>query len=113
MESFSFHHIGFNVSQSKKSKANPLIRDLDVRKALSYAFDRQQLVDLCLAGYGNPGASSFPIIWNAPAQIPANEQFNNNAAKANSILDAAGYAMGSGGVRNDKQGSPSVSIDLC
>jgi len=60
MESFSFHHIGFNVSQSKKSKANPLIRDLDVRKALSYAFDRQQLVDLCLAGYGKPGSVLLP-----------------------------------------------------
>jgi peptide/nickel transport system substrate-binding protein len=107
MESFSFHHIGFNVSQSKKSKANPLIRDLDVRKALSYAFDRQQLVDLCLAGYGKPGSVLLPPSFGTlQAQIPANEQFNNNAAKANSILDAAGYAMGSGGVRNDKQGSP-------
>jgi len=107
MESFSFHHIGFNVSQSKKSKANPLIRDLDVRKALCYAFDRQQLVDLCLAGYGKPGSVLLPPSFGSfQEKLTASEQFNNNADKAKSILDAAGYKMGSGGIRTDKNGNP-------
>jgi peptide/nickel transport system substrate-binding protein len=107
MESFSFHHIGFNVSQSKKSGANPLIRDLNVRKALAYALDRQQLVDLCLASYGKPGSVLLPPSFGMyQAHIPADQQFNDNPAKASSILDAAGYAMGSGGIRNDKQGNP-------
>jgi peptide/nickel transport system substrate-binding protein len=107
MESFSFHHIGFNVSQSKKSGANPLIRDLSVRKALAYAFDRQQLVDLCLAGYGKPGSVLLPPSFGIyQDHIPADQQFNNNPAKAASILDAAGYTMGSSGIRNDKKGNP-------
>lgn len=107
MDSFSFHHIGFNVSQSKKSGANPLIRDLEVRKALCYAFDRQQLVDLCLAGYGKPGSVLLPPSFgNYQEHLPSNEQFNNNPDKAKSILDAAGYAMGSDGIRSDHQGNP-------
>ena len=52
MQSFSFHHIGINVSDNPKSGGNPLLKDLAVRQALSYAVDRQQLVNVALAGHG-------------------------------------------------------------
>jgi peptide/nickel transport system substrate-binding protein len=107
MESFSFHHIGFNVSQSKKSGANPLIRDKTVRQALSYALSRQQLVDLCLAGRGLPGSSLLPASFGYwQEKIPQSQQFDNNPAKANAMLDAAGYKKGSNGIRHDASGHP-------
>jgi peptide/nickel transport system substrate-binding protein len=106
MESFSFHHIGFNVSTSPKSGANPLIRDRTVRQALCYAFDRQQFVDLCLAGLGQPGSVLLPPsfgFWQEA--IPAHQQLDNNPTKANAMLDAAGYKRGAGGIRHDAKGN--------
>ena len=52
LKSFSFHHIGINVSDNPKSGGNPLLKDLTIRQALSYAVDRQQLVNVALAGHG-------------------------------------------------------------
>ena len=56
---FSFHHIGINVSGSSTSGGNPLLLDRDVRQALSLAVDRNQLVQIALAGHGKPGSVIF------------------------------------------------------
>ncbi len=107
MESFSFHHIGFNVSHNQKSKGNRLLLDQTIRRALEYSLDREQLVALALAGRGIPGSVQLPPSFGAwQEKIPADQQFNNNPAKARSLLDAAGYKVGSGGVRTDKHGTP-------
>ncbi len=107
MESFSFHHIGINVSKNPKSKGNPLLRDRTIRQALGYALDRSQLVQLALAGHGIPASVQLPPSFGKwQEQIPASQQINNNPAKAKRILDAAGYKVGSNGVRADKHGNP-------
>lgn len=107
MESFSFHHIGFNVSSNPKSGGNPLLRDVNVRRALQYSLNREQLVALCLAGRGKPGSVLLPPSFGPwQEQIPLDQQFNDNAAKARSILDAAGYKVGPSGVRQDEKGRP-------
>ncbi len=107
MESFSFHHIGFNVSSNPKSGGNPLLRDVEVRRALQYSLNREQLVALCLAGRGSPGSVLLPPSFGAwQEKIPPDQQFNANPEKAKSILDAAGYKMGPSGVREDKHGRP-------
>ncbi|MGC1238863.1 MAG: ABC transporter substrate-binding protein, partial [Acidimicrobiales bacterium] len=107
MESFSFHHIGFNVSTNPKSGGNPLLLDEKIREALSYSLNREQLVDLCLAGHGIPASVQLPPsfgVWQDV--IPQDQQYDNNPTKAESILEAAGYKMGSDGVRVDKKGKP-------
>ncbi|MGD0985452.1 MAG: ABC transporter substrate-binding protein [Acidimicrobiales bacterium] len=107
MESFSFHHIGFNVSSNPKSGGNPLLKDVEVRRALQYSLNREQLVALCLAGRGSPGSVLLPPSFGAwQEKIPLDQQFNANPEMAKSILDAAGYKMGPNGVRQDKQGRP-------
>ena len=107
MESFSFHHIGFNVSKNPKSKGNPLLLDRTVRQALGYALDRSQLVQLALAGHGVPGSVQLPPSFGKwQEKIPSAQQINNNPAKAKRILDAAGYKVGSNGIRADKHGKP-------
>ena len=83
LQSFSFHHIGINVSDNPKSGGNPLLKDLAVRQALSYAVDRQQLVNVALAGHGLPGGAILPAgfgEWHL--DIPADKQLNANPAKA-------------------------------
>ena len=107
MESFSFHHIGFNVSKAKTSKGNPLLLDKTVRQALSYSLNRAQLVALALAGHGLPGSVQLPPSfgdWHE--NIPKNQRFDNNPAKAKKILAKAGYKVGSNGIRVDKHGKP-------
>jgi len=107
LPSFSFHHIGFNVSTNPKSGGNPLLRQLAVRQALEYAVDRNQLVQLCLAGHGEPGDTIVPAgLTDWHLAIPASQQLNNDPAKAKQILDAAGYTVrDSSGVRQAPNGA--------
>lgn len=108
LPSFSFHHIGFNVKAEEDSPGNPLLKDKVVRQALNYAIDRNQLVQVALAGHGRPGDSILPIgltDWYLP--MPADKQMNANPEKAKEILDAAGYVDANGdGVREAPDGSP-------
>jgi peptide/nickel transport system substrate-binding protein len=106
MPSFSFHHIGFNVYNDPKSKGNPLLLDRNIRLALSYALDRNQLVQICLAGHGEPGDTLLPVgmgMWHLA--IPTSH--SANIAKANEILDKAGYIKkNKSGIRLDTRGKP-------
>lgn len=107
MESFSFHHIGINVSNNPKSGGNSLLKDKVVRQALGYSLDRAQLVALALAGRGKPGSVQLPPSFGEwQEKIPASEQYNNDPAKAVSILEKAGYKVGAGGVRQNAKGEP-------
>lgn len=105
MPSYSFHHIGINVSKNPKSGGNPLLMDKTVRQALGLALDRQQLVDLALAGRGIPGSVLLPAAFGRwQDKVPPAQQLNNDPAKAESLLDAAGYKAGSNGTRTDGSG---------
>jgi peptide/nickel transport system substrate-binding protein len=78
---------------SHKELVNPL-----VRQAFDDAIDRQAIVSTSLLGHGQPGSSIIPPAtghWYDPAVKP--NPFN--LAKANQLLDQAGYKMGPGGVR--------------
>ena len=107
LPSYSFHHIGMNVSKSPTSGGNPMLLDKTVRQALSYAVDRQQLVELALAGHGEPGSVLLPgAFGDWQLQIPADQQLNANPDKAKSMLDAAGYKMGPNDIRVGPTGDP-------
>ena len=78
---------------SHKELLNPLLR-----QAFDDAIDRQQIVKTSLLGYGQPGSSIIPPAlghWHDAALKPA----PFNLAKANQLLDQAGYKMGPNGVR--------------
>jgi len=69
----------------------------EVREALSYATDRQEIVDAVLDGNGNPVYS--PIL---PGMIGYDENMdkrNFDLDKANQLLDANGWQRGEDGVR--------------
>jgi peptide/nickel transport system substrate-binding protein len=78
---------------SHKELMNPL-----VRQAFDDAINRQAIVKTSLLGFGQPGSSIIPPAtghWNDPAIKP--NPFS--LAKANQLLDQAGYKMGPNGVR--------------
>jgi peptide/nickel transport system substrate-binding protein len=78
---------------SHKELLNPLLR-----QAFDDAIDRAQIVRTSLLGYGQAGSSIIPPAtghWNDPSVKPA----TFSLAKANALLNQAGYKMGSNGVR--------------
>ncbi|MBI3647694.1 MAG: peptide ABC transporter substrate-binding protein [Actinobacteria bacterium] len=105
---FSFHHIGINVSTNPKSGGNPLLLDKSVRQAMSYGVDRNQLVQIALAGHGREGSVLLPpALGDYMLDVPEAEQLNANPNKAMQLLDAAGYKDTNGdGVRESPDGTP-------
>jgi len=91
--------LGENRSEYMDGKnPHPFLTDYAVRRALSLAIDRQILVD---AGYGQAGVVacnvlSGPEIYRSDANEECKTQ---NIAEANKILDEAGWARGSDGIR--------------
>jgi peptide/nickel transport system substrate-binding protein len=78
---------------SHRELMNPLVRE-----AFDAAIDRQQIVNTSLLGYGSPGSTIIPPVtgsWSNPAIKPA----PYDLAKANQLLDQAGYKMGPNGLR--------------
>ena len=115
LNSFSFHHIGMNVSKVKGSTGNPLMHDRAIRQALGYALDRDQIVQIAYAGHAVAGGSILPPLFGDFYYEPKGDAIiNNNPAKANALLDGAGYsAKGSDGIRLTKDGKPLSFKMIC
>ena len=77
-------------------KTKPIFKDVNVRKALSYATDKKGIVDGILLGYGEVAYS--PIQLNK-YNNPDVEKYEYNLDKANALLDAAGWKKGADGIR--------------
>ena len=104
--SWQFAELAFNCYAGAASKGNPVLRDPVFRQALNYAIDRNKIVATAFNGYAQVGSSLIvpysPFHW----QPPAAETFTYDPAKANQMLTAAGYKLGSDGYRTTKQGKP-------
>jgi peptide/nickel transport system substrate-binding protein len=88
----------FIINSSPKKTANLELLDPRVRTAMEYAIDRNAIVQTAWLGYAKPGSTILPPgsgEW-FDSQIQA---LPFDVAKANSILDAAGYTKGSNGIR--------------
>ena len=78
-------------------RSKPL-SDLRVRQAISLAIDRQKLVDVIWYGQGKPARG--PIVSANPNLFDKSlPPFEYNVAKANKVLDDAGYKRGANGTR--------------
>ena len=86
-------------------KGHPALKDVRVRQALAYAIDRQKITKDLLLGKTQPGAS----LWDKmPYVDPSLKPYPYDPDKAKQLLDAAGWTVGSDGVR-EKDG---VKLDL-
>ena len=74
------------------------LADLKVRQAIAHAIDRKFVVDTIFLGYAT--ASTGPVPKNAPQFYTADVQaYDFDVAKANALLDEAGYPRGADGKR--------------
>ncbi|MEL7568533.1 MAG: ABC transporter substrate-binding protein [Dehalobacterium sp.] len=106
--SAGFTEIVVNHWADSQSKGNPLLRDKNIRKAMSYAIDRQYLIDAVTFGYGEIGTTLVPPMFKSWHYEPTpGEMHNFDLEKAKQILEDAGYKDGNGdGVREGSDGSP-------
>jgi peptide/nickel transport system substrate-binding protein len=86
---------------------HPALKDLRVRQALHYAIDKQKLVDEVQNGLARPADGSIipPMYKDFFWEASGDEKVTHDVAKANKILDDAGYKKGPDGVRTMPDGS--------
>lgn len=82
---------------------SPFFGDLNVRKALSYALNRQAISDLAWQGRAKIYNSVFPYDW-WPTRTDTTI-FDNDPEQAAALLDEAGWTLGASGLR-EKDGVP-------
>jgi peptide/nickel transport system substrate-binding protein len=105
-----FNEIGINmgaqlVDNTPIGNGHPALKDVKVRQAINYAIDRQTLVDKVYGGYATPGDTIIPSIFADQHWDPGAGKMSFNIAKANQILDEAGYKKGSDGIRRMPDGT--------
>jgi peptide/nickel transport system substrate-binding protein len=102
-----FHELGFNCYKSAKSKGNPLLRDVRIRQAINWAIDKKSIDAVAMDNLAPVGTSLLSPVdtlyhWN----VPTDQQYSFDPAKAAKILDDAGYKIGANGVRVAPDGKP-------
>lgn len=76
---------------------DPILKHREVRQALAYATDRAALIKYLLRGQARPANDLLPPNhWAYDSNIT---DYNHNPARANSLLDAAGFPRGPDGIR--------------
>ncbi len=84
----------------------PPFDDARVRRAISMSVDRSRLVDAALAGFGVPAAG--PVPPESPLALAGAPV--HDVARADSLLDAAGWPRGPNGAR--RRGGRPLEFDL-
>ena len=88
----------FCISTLIPNLTRPPLDNLKVRQAIYYAVDREFMVTAILGGLGRVATApiSAGIRWAHDSSLP---QYRHDPARANALLDEAGFARGAGGVR--------------
>jgi peptide/nickel transport system substrate-binding protein len=102
-----FTELAMNGMQGGLGDGHPALLDIDVRHAIAHAIDREVLFDRVVLGLGQLGLTLSPSADPAwKPDIPADQQFAFDPARANQILDDGGYLDTNGdGTREMPDGS--------
>ena len=99
-DELAFNNGAATVAGKPIGNGNPALKDLNVRRAISYALNRPQLVQRVLLGYGQPGTTIIPPIYpQYHYQPPASQLYNYDQKKAGQLLTDDGWKPGPGGIR--------------
>lgn len=79
---------------------NKLLDDVSVRQALSYAINKQEIINSALGGAAN--AVNSPILPDFYGFKNPDTRYDYNIEQARQLLDKAGFILGSDGIRNKK-----------
>ncbi len=95
---FVYTYMGYNL-------LDPKFRDKRVRRALTHAINKQDIIDGVLMGYGTPTTGPFlPGFW---AYNPDVNEPEYNPGKARELLSEAGWSPGPDGILR-KDGEPFI-----
>lgn len=114
--SFSFSQMSFNQcyvqNACKSSTGHPALEDVEVRKAIAMAIDKENLVERVLGGYGTPGSTIVVPTTPFWHWDPGEETLpSGDVEGANAVLDAAGYEDSDGdGIRNMPGGGENLEF---
>lgn len=101
-DTFSFQFFGYNLNQEKGS---PIFQDVKVRQALFYAVDRPGIVEKIREGLSTVASGTMPVLSWAYQPDKMTTRYDYDPAKAEALLDEAGWVKGADGVRA-KDGVP-------
>jgi peptide/nickel transport system substrate-binding protein len=113
-----FDEIGMNTGAATSDgtpigNGNPVLKDKRIRQAIAWAIDRKTLVRRVLNGYGSVGSTIIPPIYSAMHyEPPPGEAYTYDPAKANQILDQAGYRKDASGIRVDPKTGKEIALRL-
>jgi peptide/nickel transport system substrate-binding protein len=117
-KSLDLTDIIFNTTESKncpkdvgKCTGHPALRDVKVRQALSYATDKQALIDTVLLGLGAPGLS-LVMPGHGDGFAKDVQDYPFDIEKAKEILEAAGYKDTDGDGIREMPGDPSKPLSF-
>jgi len=118
-EQGGFNEISVNGGRPENQRVegigngHPALADIEVRKAIAHAIDKQTLIERVNAGLGRPGTAVSPSpnpVWIP--EIPEAEQFTFDLEKAKQILEDAGYKDANGnGIREMPGGGDDITLD--
>ncbi|MEU7825443.1 ABC transporter substrate-binding protein [Catellatospora sp. NPDC049133] len=101
---YGFSELAYNIGAATTDDkpigdGHPALKDKQVRLAIDHAIDRKTLVDKVIRNHGTAATGVIPPIYADLHWNPGANERAFDLAKANSILDAAGYAKGADGIR--------------
>ncbi len=95
--SFGYTYLGYNLR-------NPLFKDERVRRAITYAVNRQEIIDGVLLGLGQVSTGPFPpTSWAYNKTVPV---YDHNPEEAKELLYKSGWQDSDGDGILDKDGKP-------
>lgn len=101
-DTYSFSWYGYQLDPAKTT----LFQDVETRRALLYALDRQSMVDNIMLGFAEVAQGTQPIL--SPAYDPESitTKYNFDVAKAQELLATAGWADSDGDGILERDGQP-------
>jgi peptide/nickel transport system substrate-binding protein len=106
-----FDEIALNGGAAE-GQPHPALLDIEVRRAINHAIDKQAVLEDIWAGQGEIATTISPSAdpkWRP--EIPEDEQFDYDPERANQILDEAGYEDTDGdGVREMPDGGEPIVL---
>ncbi len=94
---FAYTYLGFNLK-------HPFLKDINVRRAIAYAIDKEEIIDVVLFGLGSVATGPYvPGTWPYNPDV---RKYEYNPEKAKELLRASGWKDSDGDGILDKDGTP-------
>src|SRR5690554_3749790 len=87
-------YLGFNLDSAYLERTNTPLRDVNVRRAINFGFDRHKMLKYLRNGIGTPANQGFIPKGLAAYEVGEIKGFSYQPDSTIKLLEAAGYPMG-------------------